>query len=107
MKRVLGFVAVALVSMQSFVAPAAEPAESPELSRSQLSAMGLPGLKVVTDEHGEKVRGMGNTVFGSGFALSFFLGIGFSHNSYHSPGHSFSVGTNGVFAGGSSGGRGL
>jgi hypothetical protein len=107
MKRALGLLVATMICLQGLNVSAAEPNKK-GISQSNLSAMGLPGLQVVSDKQGEKVRGMGNGVNGAGFAFSFFPGISFSHNNYVSSGALFSYGLNTSQAGaGFNGGAGL
>jgi hypothetical protein len=106
MNRVaIASLALALSCLNSTALKAAEPANT-GVSESNLSAMGLPGLSVLSDEQGTKVRGMGSVTTGNGFALSFLLGLGASHNNYASSGGLFSHGTNGSGAGFGIGGGG-
>jgi len=90
MNRVLGLCAVVMICAQGFDASAAEPKG---ISRSNLSAMGLSNMKVVSDEQGAKVRGMGGVSGGSIALNSFFPILTASHNNYHASGLQ-SYGTN-------------
>jgi hypothetical protein len=106
MKRIaIASLVVALFGLSSTAVKAAEPVNN-SISESNLSAMGLPGLAVMSDAQGTKVRGMGTTATGNGFALSFLLGLGASHNNYTATGGLFSHGTNASGAGAGLGGGG-
>ena len=96
MNRVLGLFAVVIICAQGFNASAAEPKG---ISRSNLSAMGLSNMKVVSDEQGAKVRGMGSHVSGRSVAFHLLFPIlTHSHNNYHASGL-VSNGVNGSFSG--------
>ncbi len=96
---------LALSGLSSTALKAAEPTNN-SISESNLSAMGLPGLAVMSDDRGTQVRGMGTATSGNGFALSFLLGLGASHNNYVATGGLFSHGTNASGAGAGLGGGG-
>lgn len=91
--------ALALVCAGALNCGAAEPVSS-DISNSSLSAMGLSGMTVVSDEEGTKVRGMGfSFTSGLGFALGLNPFAGFSTNQYNSGGGLLSGGNNRSTAG--------
>jgi hypothetical protein len=84
--------AVALVCVGALNCRAAEPAA---ISGSDLSALGLSGMSVVSDAEGSKVRGMGfSLTSGVGFAMGLNPFAGFSTNNYNSGGALLSGGSN-------------
>lgn len=99
MKRFVGSLAFALVALAGLSVQAAEPVANGNLSESNLASLGLGGMTVVSDDEGEKVRGMGNAVSGGSFAWGFHpFTLSFSQNIYNASGNTQSRGGNASFA---------
>lgn len=95
-KSLLLALAICLASVTGF---AAEPVQS-DISNSNLSAIGLAGMTVVSDDEGSQVRGKGfSFTGGNGFAFGIFPPAGFSTNNYLSGGLFSSGGSNSSRAG--------
>ena len=99
MKRIVALVAALVVVAAAASANAAEP------SKSGLSAMGLPGLKVMTDAEGSKVRGTFAVVYGSSTSSTNSVSLfgnsassATSTNSYLAGGNYVGAGINGSTA---------
>jgi hypothetical protein len=74
MKRIASlFVAAALLAVATH-------AQAGDFSQSRLAAMGLPGMKTMTDEEGAAVRGSGSGSSAGSSFRSFVIAIGTGPN---------------------------
>ncbi len=106
MLRVVQILTVAaVVSFLGFDAQAGDPfratSDSSAISSSSLNAMGLSGMKTISNDQAKQIRGQGAIVWG--FSSASYFGASSSFNGYIAGGNSFAGGANGSIAGGNFG----